>query len=68
MSFLLTFSIINAVVSLPMQWLCRAIVWDDIVLGSNKTGEKLPWGQLRESHLFEFHYPGAIFRLTIVWG
>lgn len=67
MSFLLTFSIINAVVSLPMQRLCRAIVWDDIVLGSNKT-EKLSWGQLRESHLFEFHYPGAIFRLTIVWG
>ena len=29
---------------LSSEWLCRAIVWDAIVLGSNKKGGKLFWG------------------------
>ena len=36
--------------------LCREIAWDAIVLGGNK---HFPGG---------VHYPGAIFRVAIIWG
>ena len=47
--------------------LCRAIIWDDIVLGSNRKGQKTIWRQSRESHYSGVHYQGAILRVTIIW-
>ena len=32
-----------------------------------QTRRRIIWGELRESHLSGFHYPGAIFQVAIIW-
>ena len=45
--------------------LCRVIVWDDIVLGSDEKGGKLSGSSFVKATI---HYQRAIFRVTIIWG
>ena len=53
---------------LSSEWLCRAIAWDAIVLGSNKQEGKLSGDNYVRAILSGVHYPVAIFRVAIFWG
>ena len=56
--------------------LCKAIVWNDIVLGSNKKVGKLSWGNVKVIYLGSIikgqfpsdNYLGVIISGQLFWG